>query len=236
VTLRIQEVCKRYANGVQALQGLSLTIGPGMFGLLGPNGAGKSTLMRTVATLQPPDSGTIHFRDIDVLADPHRLRMELGYLPQEFGLSPTMSAQATLEHFATLKGIIDPHERRQVVDALLHKVNLYDVRRSAVGGYSGGMKQRLGIAMALAGTPQLVLVDEPTAGLDPSERNRFLNLLAEVGEQVVVILATHLVQDVRDLCTRMAIINGGRIVVQGSPEELTDEAFLLRLADGAAAS
>ena len=235
MTLRIQNVCKRYASGVQALQEVSLTIGPGVFGLLGPNGAGKSTLMRTVATVQPPDSGTIHFRDIDVLADPHRLRMELGYLPQEFGLNPAMSAEATLEHVATLKGIIDPHERRQVVAALLHKVNLYDVRRSAVGGYSGGMKQRLGIAMALAGAPQLVIVDEPTAGLDPSERNRFLHLLAEVGEQVVVILATHLVQDVRDVCNRTAILNGGRIVEQGAPEDLADEAFLPRLADGAAA-
>jgi ABC-type multidrug transport system ATPase subunit len=194
-----------------------------MFGLLGPNGAGKSSLMRTIATLQPPDSGTIHFRDIDVLREPEKLRAQLGYLPQEFGLYPNMPADAILDHFATLKGVVNPRERKELVGALLQQVNLYDVRKQSVGGYSGGMKQRLGIAIALAGSPTLLIVDEPTAGLDPTERNRFLNLLADIGHDVVVILSTHIVEDVRELCSHMAIINQGQVVVQGEPERLLDE-------------
>lgn len=223
MTLRLDGICKTYANGVRALQDLSLTIAPGMFGLLGPNGAGKSSLMRTIATLQPPDTGRIHFRDIDVLHEPERLRAQLGYLPQEFGLYPTMSAEATLDHFATLKGAVEPGARRDLVTALLQQVNLYEVRQQQVGGFSGGMKQRLGIAIALSGSPSLLIVDEPTAGLDPAERNRFLNLLADVGQDVVVILSTHIVEDVRDLCSQMAIINQGRVVVSGAPERIIDE-------------
>lgn len=223
MTLRLDGICKTYANGVRALQDLSLTIAPGMFGLLGPNGAGKSSLMRTIATLQPPDTGRLFFRDIDVLREPDRLRAQLGYLPQEFGLYPTMSAEATLDHFATLKGAVEPGARRDLVAALLQQVNLYEVRQQQVGGFSGGMKQRLGIAIALSGSPSLLIVDEPTAGLDPAERNRFLNLLADVGQDVVVILSTHIVEDVRDLCSQMAIINQGRVVVSGAPERIIDE-------------
>jgi ABC-2 type transport system ATP-binding protein len=223
VTLRIDQLSKTYANGVRALHDVTLTIAPGMFGLLGPNGAGKSTLMRTIATLQLPDSGSIQFGDIDVLGDPHQLRTTLGYLPQEFGLYPQMPADAILDHFATLKGVVHSGERRDRVDAMLHRVNLYDVRTMSVGSYSGGMKQRLGIAIALIGNPKLVIVDEPTAGLDPTERHRFLNLLADLGGDVVVILSTHLVEDVRDLCSQMAIINRGRVVVQGAPERIIDE-------------
>jgi ABC-type multidrug transport system ATPase subunit len=193
-----------------------------MFGLLGPNGAGKSSLMRTIATLQPPDSGSIHFRDIDVLREPERLRAQLGYLPQEFGLYPNMPAEAILDHFATLKGVVNSGERKDLVAMLLQQVNLYDVRKKSVGGYSGGMKQRLGIAIALAGRPKLLIVDEPTAGLDPTERNRFLNLLADIGDDVVVILSTHIVEDVRELCSNMAIINKGEVVVQGEPERIID--------------
>ncbi|MES2521164.1 MAG: ABC transporter ATP-binding protein [Gemmatimonadota bacterium] len=223
MTLQIDRLSKTYANGVRALHDISLTIPPGMFGLLGPNGAGKSTLMRTLATLQPPDSGSIRFRDIDALAQPDRLRAVLGYLPQDFGLYPNMSAEVILDHFATLKGVKDRGERGDLVDALLEQVNLHDVRRQSVGGYSGGMKQRLGIAIALAGRPSLMIVDEPTAGLDPAERHRFLNLLADIGEDVVVILSTHIVEDVRELCSHMAIINKGEVVVQGTPEQLIDE-------------
>ncbi len=223
MTLRIAQICKTYPNGVRALRDISLTIAPGMFGLLGPNGAGKSSLMRTIATLQLPDSGTIHFRDIDVLREPEKLRAQLGYLPQEFGLYPNMPADAILDHFATLKGVVNPRERKELVGALLQQVNLYDVRKQSVGGYSGGMKQRLGIAIALAGSPTLLIVDEPTAGLDPTERNRFLNLLADIGHDVVVILSTHIVEDVRELCSHMAIINQGQVVVQGEPERLLDE-------------
>jgi ABC-type multidrug transport system ATPase subunit len=222
MTLHVAHLSKTYANGVRALQDISLTIAPGMFGLLGPNGAGKSTLMRTLATLQTPDSGRMQFRDIDVQAQPDRLRALLGYLPQDFGLYPAMPADAILDHFATLKGVVARDERRERVDALLHQVNLYEVRKQPVGGFSGGMKQRLGIAIALAGRPKLLIVDEPTAGLDPSERQRFLNLLADIGDDVVVILSTHLVQDVRALCTQMAIIDAGRIIVQGAPESLLD--------------
>ena len=223
MTLRIENIGKTYPNGVRALSGISLTIPPGMFGLLGPNGAGKSSLMRTIATLQPPDSGGIHFRDIDVLREPERLRAQLGYLPQEFGLYPNMPADAILDHFATLKGVVNPGERKDLVSSLLQQVNLYEVRKKSVGGYSGGMKQRLGIAIALAGSPKLLIVDEPTAGLDPTERNRFLNLLADIGEDVVVILSTHIVEDVRELCSQMAIINKGQVVVQGEPERIIDE-------------
>lgn len=223
MTLRIERISKTYANGVTALRDVSLTIAPGMFGLLGPNGAGKSSLMRTIATLQKPDSGFVQFRDIDVLREPERLRAILGYLPQEFGLYPNMPADAILDHFATLKGVVNPGERKELVDALLRQVNLFEVRKKSVGGYSGGMKQRLGIAIALAGSPKLLIVDEPTAGLDPTERNRFLNLLADIGRDVVVILSTHIVEDVRDLCSQMAIINRGQVVVQGEPERIIDE-------------
>jgi ABC-type multidrug transport system ATPase subunit len=208
---------------VRALHDISLTIEPGMFGLLGPNGAGKSSLMRTIATLQPPDSGSIHFRDVDVLREPQRLRAQLGYLPQEFGLYPNLPAEAILDHFATLKGVTDRGARKALVAHLLQQVNLYDVRTKSVGGYSGGMKQRLGIAIALVGSPQLLIVDEPTAGLDPTERNRFLNLLADIGEQVVVILSTHIVEDVRELCSQMAIINKGQVVVHGAPARILEE-------------
>jgi len=223
MTLRIESLTKTYPNGVQALQDVTLTIEPGMFGLLGPNGAGKSTLMRTVATLQQPDGGSIRFRDIDVLKDPRRLREVLGYLPQEFGLYPNMSAESILDHFATLKGVVSAGERRDLVLALLQQVNLYADRKKSVGGFSGGMKQRLGCAIALAGNPKLLIVDEPTAGLDPTERNRFLNLLAGIGEDVVVILSTHIVEDVRELCSQMAIINNGKVILQGAPARILDE-------------
>ncbi|MEO7522413.1 MAG: ABC transporter ATP-binding protein [Gemmatimonas sp.] len=222
MTLRIDHLSKTYANGVRALHDISLTITPGMFGLLGPNGAGKSTLMRTIATLQPPDSGAIRFRDIDVLEQPDKLRQVLGYLPQEFGLYPNMPADAILDHFATLKGV-PAGERKNLVGALLQQVNLYEARKKSVGGYSGGMKQRLGIAIALAGSPKLLIVDEPTAGLDPTERNRFLNLLADIGDDVVVILSTHIVDDVRELCSQMAIINKGEVVLQGVPKTILHE-------------
>jgi ABC-type multidrug transport system ATPase subunit len=223
MTLHIDRLSKTYANGVRALNDISLTIPPGMFGLLGPNGAGKSTLMRTIATLQPPDSGTIRFGDLDVLAQPELLRERLGYLPQEFGLYPNMPAEAILDHFATLKGVVNAGERKELVASLLQQVNLYEVRKKSAGAYSGGMKQRLGIAIALAGVPKLLIVDEPTAGLDPTERNRFLNLLADIGEDVVVILSTHIVEDVRELCSQMAIINKGEVVVQGNPARILDE-------------
>lgn len=222
MTLHIEGLSKTYPNGVRALHDISLTIAPGMFGLLGPNGAGKSTLMRTIATLQPPDRGSIRFRDIDVLTQPDRLREVLGYLPQEFGLYPNMPAETILDHFAVLKGVTQAGERKDLVQSLLQQVNLYDVRKKSVGGYSGGMKQRLGIAIALAGSPKLLIVDEPTAGLDPTERNRFLNLLADIGEDVVVILSTHIVEDVRELCSQMAIINKGEVVVQGAPRRILD--------------
>jgi ABC-type multidrug transport system ATPase subunit len=218
--LSIRNLSKRYGNGVRALAAVSLDVPPGMFGLLGPNGAGKSTLMRTLATLQSADSGTATLGDIDVLKEPERVRAVLGYLPQDFGVYPKVTAAELLDHLARLKGIADARSRRETVDALLHRVNLYDVRKQKLGGFSGGMRQRFGIAQALIGNPKLVIVDEPTAGLDPEERNRFLNLLAEIGENVVVILSTHIVDDVTDLCARMAIIAGGRIVREGVPHEL----------------
>ena len=220
--LQIQNLSKTYANGVHALNGVTLTIPRGMFGLLGPNGAGKSTLMRTIATLQQPDSGTIRLTgangsDIDVLHDKHKVRETLGYLPQEFGVYPEVSAERLLDHFAVLKGIADRKTRKEVVSALLHQTNLYDVRKKKLAGYSGGMRQRFGVAVALIANPKLIIVDEPTAGLDPAERVRFLNLLSAIGEDAVVILSTHIVEDVSELCSRMAIINKGRILVEGEP-------------------
>jgi ABC-2 type transport system ATP-binding protein len=220
VTLHLSGLSKTYPSGVTALSDITLTVPPGMFGLLGPNGAGKSTLMRTIATLQPPDRGSIRFGDIDVLAEPARLRAQLGYLPQDFGLYPTLSAAVILDHFAALKGYTAAGERRDVVEALLQQVNLSAQRDQPVGGFSGGMKQRLGIAIALAGAPRLVIVDEPTAGLDPSERQRFLELLADIGPDVVVLLSTHIVEDVRALCSALAIIDQGRVVVTGAPQDL----------------
>jgi ABC-2 type transport system ATP-binding protein len=215
--LVIDGVSKTYPNGVRALQDVSLRISAGMFGLLGPNGAGKSTLMRTIATLQEPDAGRIEFGPIDVLRDKDAVRRTLGYLPQEFGVYPKVSAVEMLDHFAVLKGFVDRPARREVVKALLHRTNLWEVRRQNLGTFSGGMKQRFGIAQALIGNPGLIIVDEPTAGLDPAERLRFNNLLSEIGENVVVILSTHIVDDVSDLCRRMAIIAGGRVLVEGDP-------------------
>ena len=209
-----------YANGTRALIDASLTLGPGMFGLLGPNGAGKSTLMRCVTGLQIPTSGSIRFNDIDVIAHPEQLRAVLGYLPQDFGVYPRVSAYELLDHLAVLKGVTERGVRRDTVDALLHQVNLWDVRKKAVAGYSGGMRQRFGIAQALIANPQLVIVDEPTAGLDPEERNRFNDLLSDVSANVVVILSTHIVEDVTDLCSQMAVIVNGRIVAQGDPHDL----------------
>ena len=220
--LVIRNLSKTYPNGVRALADVSLTIPNGMFGLLGPNGAGKSTLMRTIATLQQPDAGTIHLDTLDVLAQPDEVRKQLGYLPQEFGLYPNLSAEMILDHFAQLKGVSVRRERHALVDALLHQVNLFDVRSKRVGGFSGGMKQRLGIAIALAGQPRLLIVDEPTAGLDPTERRRFLNLLSEISEEVIVILSTHIVDDVRELCHRMAILNRGQVVSSGDPREIIE--------------
>jgi ABC-2 type transport system ATP-binding protein len=217
--LEIRELSKTYANGVQALKGVSLQIPNGMFGLLGPNGAGKSTLMRTIATLQDPDTGSIHLNGLDVLANKPAVRAQLGYLPQEFGVYPKVTAEAMLDHFAILKGVVVRGERKSVVEALLQQVNLWEVRKRRLGTFSGGMRQRFGIAQALIGNPRLIIVDEPTAGLDPEERNRFLNLLAAIGENVVVILSTHIVEDVTDLCPRMAIISGGRVLLSGQPAD-----------------
>jgi ABC-2 type transport system ATP-binding protein len=218
--LTIRNLSKTYANGVQALSDVSLDIPRGMFGLLGPNGAGKSTLMRTLATLQEADAGSANLDGIDVLRQKDEVRKILGYLPQEFGIYPRISAETLLDHLARLKGIVDGRERRAVVEALLRQTNLWEVRKRKLGTFSGGMRQRFGIAQALLGEPRLIIVDEPTAGLDPEERNRFLNLLSEIGENVVVILSTHIVEDVTDLCTRMAIIAQGEVRLAGAPREL----------------
>jgi ABC-type multidrug transport system ATPase subunit len=220
-TLELAGLSKTYPNGVRALDGVSLSIPPGMFGLLGPNGAGKSTLMRTLATLQDADEGSARLGDLDVLHDKDGVRRILGYLPQDFGVYPKVSALDMLDHLARLKGLDRRGERRDTVEALLKQVNLWDVRRKALGGYSGGMRQRFGIAQALLGNPRLVIVDEPTAGLDPEERVRFHNLLADIGESVIVILSTHIVSDVSDLCARMAIIHRGRVLLAGDPAALT---------------
>jgi ABC-2 type transport system ATP-binding protein len=220
--LNIRNISKTYPNGVQALKDVSLTIPAGMYGLLGPNGAGKSTLMRMIATLQEPDSGTIHLADIDVLKQKDLVRETLGYLPQEFGVYPKVSAEKLLDYFALLKGIAERRERKEVVEALLRQTNLWDVRKQKLGGYSGGMRQRFGVAVALLGNPKLMIVDEPTAGLDPAERVRFLNLLSEVGENSVVLLSTHIVEDVSELCTRMAIIDQGEILLEAEPLRAID--------------
>jgi ABC-2 type transport system ATP-binding protein len=221
--LQISNLSKTYPNGVQALKDVSLNISNGMFGLLGPNGAGKSTLMRTIATLQDADSGSIMFGDIDVFKQKQELRKVLGYLPQEFGVYPRVSAEEMLHYVARLKGISNDKERKELVKALLEQVNLYNHRNKFLAGYSGGMKQRFGIAQALIGNPKLIIVDEPTAGLDPAERLRFNNLLSEIGENIVIILSTHIVDDVNELCRDMAIIAGGKVVQRGNPEELLTE-------------
>ncbi|OAO03290.1 ABC transporter ATP-binding protein [Parasphingorhabdus sp.] len=222
--LELQNVTHVYPNGTKALDDVTLSIPKGMFGLLGPNGAGKSTLMRTVATLQTPTAGTIHFGDLDILAEPEKLRETLGYLPQDFGVYPRVSAYDMLDHMAVLKGISSASDRKSTVETLLSQTNLWDVRKKAIAGFSGGMRQRFGIAQALIGNPELIIVDEPTAGLDPEERNRFLNLLAEIGENVVVILSTHIVEDVSDLCPKMAIISEGCIRMTGAPLDLIEKA------------
>lgn len=224
--LVIKGLSKTYGNGVKALDNVSLTIPTGMFGLLGPNGAGKSSLMRILATLQEADAGTVMLGDLDVLNQKHEVRKVLGYLPQEFGVYPKVSAYQMLDHIALLKGVIANGERKQLVEALLQKVNLWEHRNRRIAGFSGGMKQRFGIAQALIGDPKLIIVDEPTAGLDPGERNRFYNLLTEIGENVVVILSTHIVQDVQELCNNMAIINKGQLLFAGSPSDA------LRAAEG----
>lgn len=217
--LFIEGLTKTYPNGVRALDNVTLEIPKGMFGLLGPNGAGKSTLMRTLATLQGADSGSATFDGIEVLKQPEEIRKTLGYLPQDFGVYPRISALHMLEHLAVLKGV-PANQRKEVVESLLRQTNLWDVRKKALAGYSGGMRQRFGIAQALLGDPRLIIVDEPTAGLDPEERQRFHNLLTEIGQNVIVILSTHIVEDVADLCPRMAVMNKGRIVVEGAPREL----------------
>jgi len=218
--LEIANLSHTYANGTVALDDVSLSIPRGMYGLLGPNGAGKSTLMRTVATLQQPTAGTIRFGEIDVLGDPERLRRTLGYLPQDFGVYPRVSAYSMLDQLAVLKGITSRSDRKSVVETLLEQTNLWAVRNKSIAGFSGGMRQRFGIAQALIGNPELIIVDEPTAGLDPEERNRFLNLLAAIGDNVVVILSTHIVDDVSDLCPRMAVLANGRVQLEGKPSDL----------------
>ena len=218
--LEIGNLSHTYGNGTVALDDVSLSVPRGMYGLLGPNGAGKSTLMRTVATLQQPTAGSIQFGEIDVLADPERLRRTLGYLPQDFGVYPRVSAYAMLDQLAVLKGITSRSSRKAVVETLLAQTNLWSVRNKSIAGFSGGMRQRFGIAQALIGNPELIIVDEPTAGLDPEERNRFLNLLAEIGDNVVVILSTHIVDDVADLCPRMAVLANGRVQLEGKPGDL----------------
>jgi len=221
-TLEITNLSKTYANGVQALQNISLTIPTGLFGLLGPNGAGKSTLMRIIATLQEADEGVIKFSGTDIAKHKNALRKVLGYLPQQFGLYPKISAEVLLHHLAVLKGLTNKRNRKEIVNALLHKTNLYADRKKNLGGFSGGMKQRFGIAQALLTNPKLLIVDEPTAGLDPTERNRFHNLLSQLAENTVVILSTHIVDDVKELCTNMAIINQGKVLLQGNPQTAID--------------
>lgn len=221
--LSISGLTKTYPNGVKALNGINLSIPKGMFGLLGPNGAGKSSLMRTIATLQTPDSGSIQFDNIDVLADPNGLRQRLGYLPQDFGVYPRISAEKLLDHLAVLKGINNKSDRKEAVESLLVHTNLWQHRDKAVSGYSGGMRQRFGIAQALLGDPDLIIVDEPTAGLDPEERNRFHNLLVSLGEEKVIILSTHIVDDVSELCPKMAVLGQGKILMEGNPISLTHE-------------
>ena len=215
--LAIRNLSKTYANGIQALQEVSLEIPNGMFGLVGPNGAGKSTLMRTLATLQESDTGSVTLGDLDVLREKQKVRRILGYLPQEFGVYPRVSAEAMLDHFAVLKGFVDAAKRKETVEGLLRTTNLWEVRKQKLGTFSGGMRQRFGIAQALLGDPELIIVDEPTAGLDPEERRRFLNLLSEIGDNVVVILSTHIVDDIREICSRMAIIDEGRVLLTGEP-------------------
>ena len=217
--LHVEGLTKIYKGGVRALDNVSLTISHGMFGLLGPNGAGKSTLMRTIATLQEPDAGSIHLDKLDVLRQKEEVRKILGYLPQDFGVYPRVNAEEMLNHIALLKGMVERKQRKEVVQALLHRVNLWDYRRKNLTGFSGGMRQRFGIAQALIGNPELLIVDEPTAGLDPGERNRFYNLLAEIGQNVIVILSTHIVQDVMELCANMAIIHQGKVLFTGAPDQ-----------------
>ena len=219
MALDITDLSKTYPNGVKALKNVSLTIGNNMFGLLGPNGAGKSTLMRIIATLQDPDSGSVTFDGVDVLRQKDEVRRILGYLPQEFGVYPKVSALDLLNHLAIMKGVTSGSQRKEMVEALLNQTNLWDFRKKALSGFSGGMKQRFGIAQALLANPRLIIVDEPTAGLDPAERNRFLNLLASIGRDCTVILSTHIVDDVRELCPRMAILSSGELLVEGSPAE-----------------
>ena len=221
--LQINNLSKQYSNGVHALNDINLTINTGMFGLLGPNGAGKSSLMRTLATLQDADSGSVRLGDIDVLNNKEEVRKVLGYLPQEFGVYPRTSAIDLLDHLALLKGIIYTRERREMVMHLLEKVNLFEHRKKSVSSYSGGMRQRFGIAQSLIGNPKLVIVDEPTAGLDPGERNRFYNILSEIGENIIVILSTHIVQDVRELCTQMAIMDKGKLLFSGNTDEALNQ-------------
>ncbi len=220
--LKISNLSKTYPNGVQALKNINLTINNGLFGLLGPNGAGKSSLMRTIATLQEADSGSVFLDDLNVLEKKDEVRQILGYLPQEFGVYPNVSAEELLNHLAVLKGATEKKSRQELVHALLNQTNLFDARKKKLGGYSGGMKQRFGIAQALIGNPKIIIVDEPTAGLDPTERNRFLNLLSEISESVIVILSTHIVEDVKELCSQMAIINKGEVLFEGHPMQALD--------------
>lgn len=217
--LTISHVSKTYSNGLKALNDINLTISPGMFGLLGPNGAGKSTLMRTIATLQDPDSGTITLGEVDVIKQKEELRKVLGYLPQDFGFYPKVNAEDMLHHFAVLKGINNKKERKEICDALLNQTNLYEARKRNLSEYSGGMRQRFGIAQALLGSPKLIIVDEPTAGLDPAERNRFHNILSDLGENIIVILSTHIVEDIKNLCPRMVIMNRGQVLLDGKPDD-----------------
>lgn len=221
--LTISNVSKTYANGLKALTDINLTIAPGMFGLLGPNGAGKSTLMRTIATLQDPDTGSIMLGDIDVVKQKEELRKVLGYLPQDFGFYPKVNAEDMLHHFAVLKGINNKSERKAICDALLHQTNLFDARKRNLSEYSGGMRQRFGIAQALLGNPKLIIVDEPTAGLDPAERNRFHNILSDLGENIIVILSTHIVEDIKNLCPRMVIMNRGQVLLDGKPSDTIEQ-------------